>query len=124
MSYYSFAILLAALLSIAYAGQKVCPGYGFIRPPENCTVTCSRENDTCAEGLKCCFRLEEQCGFHCIVPKENIPKKGTCPSQSTEINDGEWMLCDGHMCDVDSDCEGDKKCCRNYCGSAVCIAPQ
>jgi hypothetical protein len=125
MSYYSFAILLVVLVSIAYAGQKVCPGYRFMRPPTpSCNSTCSMENDECPSDKKCCFSVREPCGFHCIVPKDNEPKKGTCPSPSAEIKYPYWRVCDAHFCDVDNDCKGAQKCCWNTCGSSVCVPAQ
>lgn len=123
MNMYSYAALLLMIVSFAYAGQKVCPGYGFIRPPDNCKSTCSMENDECPAGKKCCFRVEQPCGFQCIVPKDNTPKSGSCPASGSSMEDPLWGLCDGHMCDVDSDCQGVKKCCPNMCGSTICVAP-
>jgi len=124
MSPYSFAFLFVVIVSVANAGEPVCPGHGFIRPPENCTPTCSPDSDECPSGKKCCFRVEQPCGFQCIVPKINEPKVGKCPKSSSQVADPYWGLCDGHMCDVDTDCKDDKKCCYNMCGAPVCIAPQ
>ncbi|CAF3205281.1 unnamed protein product [Rotaria sp. Silwood2] len=125
MSPYSFAVLLfLVIVSIVNAGEKVCPGYGFIRPPDKCESTCSREKDECPQGKKCCFRIEQPCGFQCIVPKDNEKKPGNCPTSATEQQNPYWNLCDGHFCDVDNDCKGDKKCCPNMCGSTICIAPK
>jgi len=121
---YSFAVLLLVIISVANAGQKVCPGYGFILRPENCESACSTEKDECPSGTKCCFRLEQPCGFQCILPKDNEPKVGKCPSPSSQIDNPYWNLCDGHFCDVDSDCKNAEKCCYNLCGTPICIAPQ
>ena len=125
MSSYSYIILLILVIaSIANAGKKVCPGYGFIRPPDKCESTCSIEKEECPQGKKCCFRVEQPCGFHCIIPKDAEPKSGTCPKSTTEQNNPYWGLCDGHFCDVDNDCKGVKKCCSNLCGSKICIEPK
>lgn len=125
MSLFSFALFVISLMSIVNAGEKVCPGYGYIRTPENCESTCSIEKDECPRGKKCCFRAEQPCGFQCIVPKDNEQKQGQCPSSSSgNISDSNWNLCDGHMCDVDNDCQGTKKCCSNRCSSFVCIKPE
>lgn len=124
MSIYSLAALLLVLVSVTNAGQRVCPGYGFIPPQVNCKSTCSMENDECPSDQKCCFRIGQECGFHCIVPKINEPKQGKCPSPSSENSNPNWFLCDGHQCDVDSDCNDAEKCCINTCGAPVCISPQ
>jgi len=117
-------LLFLVIVSAVYAGQKVCPGYGYIRPPKNCNSTCSVENDQCASGTKCCFQISEPCGFQCIVAKDNERKSGQCPSQSSEVKTPLWGICDAHFCDVDSDCQGAEKCCPNPCGAPVCVAPQ
>ena len=124
MSPYSFAVFLLVIISVVFAGEKVCPGYGFIRPPTNCESSCTTEKDLCASGKKCCFRVEQPCGFHCIIPKDNEPKIGKCPTSVSMIDNPYWGLCDGHFCDVDNDCKGVEKCCFNKCGSKICIAPQ
>ncbi|CAF2628957.1 unnamed protein product [Rotaria sp. Silwood2] len=112
------------IVSIVNAGQKVCPGYGFIKPSPNCASTCSTVKDRCPIGKKCCFSMQKPCGFHCIVPKDNQPKRGKCPAPQTKIKNPLWNLCDRHLCDVDNDCKGTTKCCRNACGATICIAPQ
>ncbi|CAF1530614.1 unnamed protein product [Rotaria sordida] len=101
---------------------KVCPGYGFIHEPENCTSTCSATNDQCPPEEKCCYIITEPCGFHCIVPKDNVEKSGKCPTSSP--NDPNWFLCDAHSCDVDNDCQDIRKCCPNSCGSPICMTPK
>lgn len=124
MSFYAFVGLLFVIVSVVHGGDKVCPGYGFIRPPEGCQSTCSSENDQCPMDKKCCFRIEQPCGYHCIVPKDDQPKNGKCPASSSTLNDSNWFLCDAHLCDVDSDCPAMKKCCSNRCGAPVCVSPQ
>jgi hypothetical protein len=94
MSPYSFVVLLVVIVSVANAGEKVC------------------------------YRVEQPCGFQCIAPKDNEPKAGKCPLPSAEVETPLWGICDGHFCDVDSDCKGNQKCCYNPCGSPVCVAPQ
>ncbi|CAF2305490.1 unnamed protein product [Rotaria sp. Silwood2] len=125
MSSYLYAVLLFLMIfSSINAGEKICPGYGYILLPENCTSTCSKENDTCSPDLKCCFRVEEPCGYHCIVPKDNEPKPGICPVSLSSAQYMKWYLCDGHECDVDNDCKRADKCCYNACGMPLCIAPK
>ena len=116
--------LLLLLIGSFVTTEKVCPGYGFVRPPDKCESTCSTENEECPPNRKCCFRIEQPCGYHCIVPKDDVGKVGKCPSTSSEVNDPYWNICDGHFCDVDNDCQGTKKCCRNPCGSPLCLPPQ
>lgn len=119
-------ILLASLLvtiGFVVAADKVCPGYGFVMMPEKCESSCSPDKDECGNGKKCCFRIEQPCGHHCIVPKDNVKKPGLCPSSTSVKDTALWGLCDGHMCDVDNDCSGETKCCPNMCGSTVCIYP-
>ncbi|CAF3394917.1 unnamed protein product [Rotaria sp. Silwood2] len=125
MSPYFYAILLLlAIVSIINAGQKVCPGYGFIKPPNNCKSTCSILKDKCPIGKKCCFRMQQPCGFHCVVPKDNQPKPGKCPLLSSKQIFRNWYVCDLHFCDVDNDCRGTAKCCYNPCRATICIEPQ
>ena len=125
MHWCSFAsFLLWLIVSVVNTRDNVCPGYGFIRPPENCNSTCSPEKDECPLDKKCCFRIEQPCGFHCIVPKLNEQKPGKCPATSSALDNLEWSLCDGRQCDVDNDCKNTEKCCQNLCGSLICIAPQ
>jgi len=124
MFLYSFTVLLLIIVSVVNAGQKVCPGYGFIRPPNDCGSSCSTEKDECPLGQKCCFRIEQPCGFQCIVPKDNEPKAGRCPSSFSEVDTPNWLICDGHNCDVDTDCKDAEKCCPNFCGSPTCVLPK
>lgn len=124
MSFYSFAVLFLITVSMVHAGEQVCPGYGYMPITENCESTCSRENDECPSGTKCCFRMEQPCGLQCLVPKDDEPKAGTCPSPSSKVDNPYWGMCDGHFCDVDSDCKDEDKCCPNLCGSPVCVPSQ
>ncbi|CAF4221136.1 unnamed protein product, partial [Rotaria sp. Silwood2] len=114
MSSFSIAILLLMIISLISAA-KVCPGYGHIHEPKNCTSTCSMINDQCPQGKKCCYLKTKPCGFHCVIPKDNIEKLGKCPTLPTD--DPLGSVCDGHFCDVDNDCKGVKKCCSNSCHS-------
>ncbi|UJR22587.1 hypothetical protein I4U23_025632 [Adineta vaga] len=120
LSSFSIAILFMIVISFMNA-EKICPGYGFVPRPENCTSTCSADNDQCIKGLKCCYRPTEPCGYHCIEPKTNITKQGKCPT--VKVDDPMWYLCDAHLCDVDSDCRGKQKCCSNMCGAKICTGP-
>lgn len=117
-------VFIVVVLTTLIQSAKVCPGYGFIRPPTNCESSCSMEKDECPNDKKCCFRVQQPCGFHCIVPKDNQTKSGKCPSTSSDIKEPYWGICDGHFCDVDNDCQGNKKCCVNPCGSPICLSPQ
>ena len=120
MSTITYIFVLLAIVAITNS-ELVCPGFGYMRPQLPCVDQCSPDNDTCESGNKCCYTPETPCGYRCLVGKENIRKPGTCPpSQSGQTNPN-WFLCDGHMCDVDSDCQGAQKCCPNMCGSLVCI---
>ncbi|CAF0752669.1 unnamed protein product [Adineta steineri] len=112
------------VISGANTGQKVCPGYGFIERPQKCESSCSAEKDECPSGEKCCFRIEQPCGFHCVVPKDNKAKPGNCPTNANMTDNLYWKMCDEHSCDVDNDCHGTNKCCRNQCHSTICIDPQ
>ncbi|CAF0776608.1 unnamed protein product [Adineta steineri] len=120
MCYFSTVILFFIVISFINT-EKICPGYGFVKFPENCTLTCSTSNDQCTNGTKCCQRLTEPCGFHCIKPKDDVKKSGDCPQ--LQANNPFWFLCDGHYCDVDSDCKGMAKCCTNICRSKICVIP-
>ncbi len=120
MSSFPIGLLLLLVISLASA-EKICPGYGFVRRPENCTSTCSTSDDRCSTDTKCCYRITEPCGFHCIVPKDNVKKSGQC--LNSQMNNSLWYLCDVHICDVDNDCQGIEKCCSNSCGSKICITP-
>ena len=128
MSPYLFAVSLLVIVSVTNARKRVCPGHGWMPEFEDCNSTCSRKNDLSdnyPSGLKCCHHASpELCGFHCIVPKINIPKPGTCPPHSLKArNDSDWYICDGYFCDVDTDCMNTEKCRSNPCGSSVCILP-
>ncbi|CAF0836455.1 unnamed protein product [Adineta ricciae] len=115
---YTAAVAVLIIVSCVNM-EKVCPRHGFIHQQQNCTATCSTVHDQCANGLKCCYSYTQSCGYHCTKPKDNIPKRGRCPTIKT--SDPQWYVCNEHDCDVDYDCPGRQKCCSNICGSKVCI---
>ncbi|XP_052040208.1 WAP four-disulfide core domain protein 2 [Apodemus sylvaticus] len=49
----------------------------------------------------------------------NREKKGTCPS----VDFPKLGLCED-QCQVDSECPGNMKCCRNGCGKMACTTPK
>ena len=114
-------VVLFVIISVISTG-KVCHDYGFIPRPDDCVSTCSRMNDQCRNGKKCCYRPEEPCGFHCVFAKEDIKKFGQCPTG--KVSSMQWYLCDASLCDVDNDCPNAEKCCPNICGSKVCVKAQ
>ncbi len=120
MSSISIVIILLLIISLTNP-ETICPGYGYVRVPENCTSTCSSTLDQCPTGTKCCYRIDQPCGFHCITPKDKINKSGRCPT--TQTDNPSWSLCDAFDCDVDNDCQSKKKCCSNLCSSKICIDP-
>ncbi|XP_053545555.1 WAP four-disulfide core domain protein 3-like isoform X2 [Bombina bombina] len=80
-----------------------------------CVNRCDQDSD-CQGNLKCC---SNGCGKTCEAPN-SIPqetKAGSCPP----IKHGSAGIC-VNMCDQDSKCEGNLKCCSNGCGK-TCQAP-
>jgi hypothetical protein len=124
MSPYFFAVLLLFIVSVVYAAERICPGHGYMGVFDNCNSSCSGD-DSCPPSLKCCHHASSKlCGFHCTLPKHNVPKSGTCPPRSLHaVNHSDWHMCDGHLCDVDTDCKDNEKCCHNPCGAPICIPP-
>ncbi|UJR25114.1 hypothetical protein I4U23_006473 [Adineta vaga] len=123
MSKSTYIYVLFALVTIANT-ELICPGFGFIRPQQPCIDQCSPDQDNCETGKKCCYTPEAPCGYRCLVSKNDVEKPGHCPSPQSEQTHQYWRLCDGHFCDVDSDCSCKKKCCSNMCGTKLCISPQ
>jgi len=121
MSFISVTIILLLIISLTNA-RKICPSHGFVPQPRNCKSTCSQIDDQCPIDTKCCYHIGQPCGFHCIIPKNNIKKSGQCPTLQTD--NPSWFLCDAFFCDVDNDCQGLEKCCSNSCGSKICLTPQ
>lgn len=117
-----FRFVVLFVIHSLISSEKVCHDYGFIPRPDHCVSTCSITNDQCREGKKCCYRLEEPCGFHCVFAKEDTKKDGQCPTG--KISNMQWYLCDASFCDVDNDCPAKEKCCSNTCGAKVCITAQ
>ena len=50
-----------------------------------------------------------------------VAKPGTCPSVTADASEGRPSLCTDR-CSEDSDCEDEKKCCRDSCGR-TCVYP-
>lgn len=121
MSKLTYIYVLLALTTLARA-ELICPGYGYVFPQQPCVNQCSPDNDNCETGKKCCYTPYTPCGYRCLDGKNNITKSGQCPSTQSEQTNPNWYLCDGHFCDVDSDCPCKKKCCANKCGSKICIS--
>ncbi len=118
-----FVILLSIVVIVG--ANMVCPGENSFWPsPRSCVNQCSSDKDNCETGKKCCYTSISPCGFRCVLPKNNKTKRGKCPPALSAQKDDNWILCDAHLCDVDSDCRRRKKCCQNMCGSNMCIRPQ
>lgn len=124
MSAAPYLFVLLAMIAITVNAELICPGFGFIRPQQPCVNQCSSDKDTCGTGQKCCYTPVAPCGYRCLASKNDVAKRGTCPASQSEQNHPYWRLCDGHFCDVDSDCSCKKKCCSNMCGTKLCISPQ
>lgn len=45
-------------------------------------------------------------------------KPGYCPGKPT----GPWIC--SSRCSLDTDCRGEKKCCKNRCGALACVTPE
>ncbi|XP_055452212.1 WAP four-disulfide core domain protein 2 [Psammomys obesus] len=54
-----------------------------------------------------------------VISKGDREKQGTCPS----VGFPTLGLCED-QCQVDSQCSGNMKCCRNGCGKMACVTPQ
>ncbi|XP_009075305.1 PREDICTED: WAP four-disulfide core domain protein 3-like, partial [Acanthisitta chloris] len=82
-----------------------------------CPNRCTDDRD-CPGDRKCCF---SGCGLACTPPDTGSPhataKPGTCPM----VLRGSLGPC-LELCDTDSDCPGDDKCCTTGCGH-VCKQP-
>ena len=52
------------------------------------------------------------------VEDEPIEKPGSCP----EVEEGGFSIC-SYECSVDSECEGERKCCPLACGGGTCQDP-
>ncbi|OBS81336.1 hypothetical protein A6R68_20438 [Neotoma lepida] len=53
------------------------------------------------------------------VEEDNLEKQGTCPS----VDFPKLGICED-QCQVDSQCPGNMKCCRNGCGKMTCTTPK
>ncbi|XP_067303180.1 WAP four-disulfide core domain protein 3-like [Pseudorasbora parva] len=116
----SVALLSGASL-IEICDAAVNPGVCPVRhyTSEECTwirfVSCTDDSD-CAKNEKCC---SNGCGLQCMAPA--TVKPGVCPSGNIDPavcrrTRFRWM------CDNDSDCAKNEKCCHNGC-VLQCMAP-
>ncbi|XP_067303563.1 waprin-Phi1-like [Pseudorasbora parva] len=95
----------------------VCPSrvYKAEKCPLISFLSCADDSD-CAENEKCC---SNGCGLQCMAPV--IEKPGVCPRGNIDpavcaMTSFRWM------CDYDSDCAKNEKCCHNGC-VLQCMAP-
>ena len=116
-------LFFLCLVYIVSAIEHVCPGFGFVPVMDKCVDNCDPNNDQCPSATKCCYRPVNPCGFQCVQPKVKTLKQGQCPKSLTHKENPDWFLCDAHLCDVDTDCEGRQKCCSNTCGANICLDP-
>uniref|UniRef100_A2A5G4 WAP four-disulfide core domain 2 n=1 Tax=Mus musculus TaxID=10090 RepID=A2A5G4_MOUSE len=58
-------------------------------------------------------------GLLLFTPISATEKQGTCPS----VDIPKLGLCED-QCQVDSQCSGNMKCCRNGCGKMACTTPK
>ncbi|XP_038186528.1 WAP four-disulfide core domain protein 2 [Arvicola amphibius] len=141
-------LLLSTPLSGADAGTEkpgVCPQ---LQESTECVEECSSDNQ-CLDSLKCC---QAGCSFICSLPnglaEEELrdtsssvnhtspseggqvstmapavamdeEKQGSCPS----VDFPKLGICED-QCQVDSQCPGNTKCCRNGCGKMTCTTPK
>lgn len=108
------------------SSEKVCPSYGNTGHADrhSCFDQCSPDaTDQCESNKKCCFFLTSPCGYRCIVPKDDQPKSGRCPSPDCKQIEILWSMCDIRLCDVDNDCPANQKCCSNRCNARMCLTP-
>ncbi|KAL6034139.1 hypothetical protein STEG23_035439 [Scotinomys teguina] len=54
-----------------------------------------------------------------VEEESNLEKQGTCPS----VDFPKLGICED-QCQLDSQCSGDMKCCRNGCGKMTCTTPK
>ncbi|KAM4762634.1 uncharacterized protein ACIQIH_015637 [Cyanocitta cristata] len=94
-----------------------CPRKRAQRRAAACPNRCTDDRD-CPGELKCCF---SGCGLACTPPDTGshhaTAKPGVCPM----VLRGSLGPC-LELCDTDSDCIGDNKCCTTGCGH-ICKPP-
>jgi len=122
----SFLIYCAAkTASLCGNKEGICPFKNTHWPRKKpCPIkrpTCSKDTD-CPGEAKCCEDPKLQCLFkRCMGKKEVLQamiKPGECPKKKRI-----GALCDFFECKEDAHCKGDKKCCKNGCGSDICMDP-
>jgi len=105
--------------------EGICPFKNMMRmrprpPCPKLKQICSADTD-CPGEQKCCADPKQRClRMRCMGKTELFQttiKPGNCR------NDPKRVICDVYQCLDDSHCKGDKKCCRNRCGSSVCEEP-
>ncbi|EGV98305.1 WAP four-disulfide core domain protein 2 [Cricetulus griseus] len=144
-------LLLLTHLSGAGAGAEkpgVCPQ---LQSNTDCVKECSSDNN-CQDNLKCCqagcssvcsppnglnekeLRDTTLAALHTspsegsqvsttprpVVREEgDLEKQGACPS----VDFPKLGICED-QCQVDTQCPGNMKCCRNGCGKMTCATPK
>lgn len=77
--------------------------------------------EKCPVGLKC-LPATTECGkasYRCLP----LSKTGGCPPRPFSNPGMCAKVRVGHFCDNDSDCKGNKKCCKSLCGGRACLSP-
>ncbi|KAA0706849.1 hypothetical protein E1301_Tti002169 [Triplophysa tibetana] len=101
------------------AKPGLCPRRRFevrVRPGL-CAELCD-DDSNCPGDEKCC---SNGCGRQCTPLQIDIAKPGLCPRRRFEVRVRPDVCAE--LCDNDSDCLGDEKCCSNGCGHQ-CTPPQ
>lgn len=112
-----FVIAISETISQTASKPGQCPPS---LPLEVCEKECNVDDD-CKGIDKCCGTT---CGGAvCTFPvsirrRVNREKPGHCPDPPT----GRWVC--SSTCNVDVECRGRAKCCRNRCGALVCTTPE
>ncbi|XP_069092789.1 antileukoproteinase-like [Pleurodeles waltl] len=105
-------LLALSLLGLSLAVSCVM-GQNWIKEKQGvCPVQCKYDYE-CPGCQKCCF----DCGFKCVDPVDNEPKKGMCPMAATFCPQR-----DPDKCCVDNDCPKSQRCCLIRCGK-MCVDP-
>merc|ERR1712168_317418 len=118
-------IALTGLSCACVNKEGICPNVFDPRirscPTSRFAPTCGKDDD-CPGLEKCCATRSGACLLFKCMGREKLLqqtiKHGKCP-EFKEI------ICDLHQCDdEDARCPGDEKCCRNSCGSTLCVKPE
>ena len=84
-----------------------------------CIDACSDDN-SCPADQKCCANADG-CGNQCVPPLAGVVEDSSRPGECPSPPEGAAGIC-LEMCNVDTNCPGDLKCCSNGCGH-VCTNP-